>query len=107
MTAAVYALNAKHQWVEVKLPTDAYVETIKRLSHVSDLRSGKGYGSPKKWLADGRLLLEFCSRDIFYEGEELEKAFAICLQVTGKSDAPLRVARIVSIRLEPRQSPSN
>jgi len=103
VTSTVYGIRTDKRWTEVKLPSDDYVSAIKKMSGLSDLPSGKGHETPERWLPDGRLALEFGSRNIFYDGDgDLEKAFEVILQVNSPANEPLPIARIVSIKLKPR-----
>jgi hypothetical protein len=105
MTGAIYAASAGGIWSEVKLPSDEYVDKIKRMSGVSELRSGKGHDTPEKWLPSGELMMEFGSQDIWYSDDgNPEKLFTIVLSVMDDKNRPFRTAKILSIKLKPRQS---
>ncbi len=99
MTGAVYACNTQGEWTCVKLPSDQYVASIKKLSGVSEFNSGKGFDTPEKWLADGQLLLEFGTRDL---GDDSEVTYLVLLRMTDPERDPLPKAQIISINLKPR-----
>ena len=102
MAGAVYGLQKDHQWTEVKLPTDEYVSTIKKMSGVSELKSGNGHDTPVKWLSGGELVIESGSKDIYYDDTGFEKVYDVTIRVGDKDGDPLPLARVVSIDLKPR-----
>ena len=98
VTSAIYGLGGNGQWTEVKLPSDEYVNRIKKMSGVSELR-GKGCERPKEWLSNGDLNLEFIDMGIEY-GQEDVKAFVVTLRVEDQKRQPLGIAQIVSTKQE-------
>jgi hypothetical protein len=102
VTSAVYGLHRNNRWTEVKLSFDEYNDTIKKMSRVSEFHSGKGYDMAVKWLPDGRLALESVCNDIYYAADGVFKKYAVILQIDDDAREPLQVARVRSIKLEPR-----
>jgi len=103
MTGSVYAFSENKRWVEVKFPTEQYGKAIKKLSGASALR-GKGCDTPEKWLPNDQLVVNFADEGILYDDVDAFKEYEVTLRVYDEKNTPLQVARIISIRLKPRDS---
>ena len=97
MSGAIYGRTRRDHWMEVKLPADDYVNRIKKISGVYELKSGKGWQTPKNWLPNGDLELEFGSEDIFFKYVDAMKDFVVTLKVADEKGQPLSTAKVVSI----------
>jgi hypothetical protein len=97
VTGRIYGLQRNGRWCEVKLPSDDYTNSIKKLADVTELH-GKGCERPKEWLSNGDLTLLFVDRGLFYDHEDLEKEFVVTLRVADQKGQPLPIAKIVSIK---------
>ena len=98
MSGAIYGSITRGHWIEVKLPTDDYVKRIKKMSGVEELKSGKGWETPKSWLPNGDLELEFGSEDIMFNDVDAMKDFVVTLKVADEKGQPLKIAKVMSIR---------
>lgn len=97
MSGAIYGRNRAGHWAEIKLPSDAYVNGIKKMSGVAELSSGKGCETPKDWLSNGDLELEFCSENIFFADVDAMKEFEVTLGVADQKGEPLSAAKMILI----------
>jgi hypothetical protein len=100
MAGAVYAMNAKHRWQEIKLPSADYISKIKKLNRVTELY-GKGCDVPEKWLSNSEVLMLFADRNISEPGEDSFRLYEIRLRVSDGKEEPLGMARIQSIKRQP------
>ena len=97
VTGAIYGWGANRGWGEVKMPSEEYTNTIKKMSGVSEL-FGKGCESPVGWTKNNNLVLEFVDRNLVYDHEDFEKEFLVTLRVADWKRQPLPMAMIVSIK---------
>jgi hypothetical protein len=74
------------------------VKTIKKMSGVEELKSGKGWETPKSWLPNGDLELEFGSEDIMFKDVDAMKDFVVTLKVADEKGQPLTTAKVIAIR---------
>jgi len=102
MTGAVYGRLNNGQWVEVKRPSEDYIKDIVKKCGVSGLY-GKGCDVPSKWLPNGDLVFIFADRNLIYDHEDLEKEFMVALRVVDQKSQPLKMAKIISIKLISRE----
>ncbi len=68
------------------------------MSGVSELKSGKGWETPKSWLPNGDLELEFGSEDILFKDVDAMKDFVVTLKVADEKDQPSKTAKVIAIR---------
>ena len=102
ITGAIYGRAAQDQWLQVKMPADAYSAAIKKVSGVTELY-GKGCERPVEWTRKGELVLEFVDRNLAYDHEYFEKQFLVTLKVSDWLGRPLKTAKIVSIKQRSRE----